>query len=59
MTCTECFKEVRDCTCPDIDQRLEDVAKGGLVVMAFCTRCKKHHERCSCPPPNTFTIRGL
>lgn len=51
MWCARCRHDLSDCTCPDIDQRLQDLAKEGKFVYRMCGICGRHYDRCRCPDP--------
>ena len=52
MWCVTCQRELADCTCPDIEERLASLkAPGTHVATTWCRKCKKHAERCSCAIP--------
>mgnify|MGYP001616492211 CR=1 FL=1 len=52
LACTQCKLSVRDCKCPDIDQRLADLGgPGGSMSFRKCRECGKHYSRCSCAQP--------
>ena len=46
--CAKCEKAVRDCDCPDIDERLEFLRVKGLMVYVMCETCHRHIDRCIC-----------
>jgi len=54
MRCGTCKKELRDCDCPDVDERLRRVAYDPDSVCSshWCLSCDRHAERCTCKKPN-------
>jgi len=50
MYCTKCNNHIATCTCPDIDERLADVAKSRYIFIATCPVCGRHVDRCICVP---------
>lgn len=51
MLCMTCQKELTDCVCPDIDERLARISTSRHFVYRACLRCKKHYARCRCVEP--------
>ena len=51
MWCVKCQKELGDCTCPDINERLASLAASPHFVYRACLRCGKHYARCKCIEP--------
>lgn len=51
MVCFECNKELADCTCPDIDKRMEELYNDNYLMFKICKHCRKHHQRCKCEKP--------
>jgi len=56
MYCTKCQKELSDCVCPDIDERLLNMAS--LLIYRMCSICGKHYQRCKCDEPEWTTNCG-
>ncbi len=52
MFCMICKKNLSECTCDDLEERLRNVAEGGNFVYRECTKCGKHYDRCKCKKPN-------
>jgi len=48
MRCDRCESELKDCTCPDLEKRLDSVPN---FVYRKCAKCKKHYARCRCVEP--------
>ncbi len=55
MDCNKCGKSLRNCKCPDIDERMADLIDNPNFIYKMCSRCGKHYERCSCDKPNWTT----
>jgi hypothetical protein len=61
MFCIRCQREVYECICPDIEERLRSIQD--VVAQAMCTKCHKHVDRCICylengeRPPSEVLIR--
>jgi hypothetical protein len=49
MYCNKCQKDIADCTCPDIDDRLASLT--GTMIYRKCKKCGKHYARCQCKDP--------
>lgn len=49
MWCALCHREVRDCVCPDIDERLARLGKSPHLALTYCQSCGRQIERCTCP----------
>lgn len=57
MVCMKCEKHLSECTCPDLEERLDGAVAGGHFVYKYCIICNKHYERCKCKEPD-FRIKG-
>lgn len=55
MICTVCSHEIKNCTCGDIDERLEEIHNDANVIFKICRICSKHYERCQCKKPEWTT----
>ena len=53
MWCGICNTDVKDCTCPDADERLKAITH---VAFKWCSKCDKHYARCRCESP-VFVMR--
>jgi len=60
MICERCQDEVKEktgkspdslanCICPDIDERIREMAKSPYLSITFCSGCNREWTRCSCP----------
>lgn len=60
MYCTLCHRELGECLCPDIDERLASLGKpGGPIVYRKCAVCNKHYARCKCAEPIWTTSQSI
>ena len=57
MFCAKCQNEISDCTCPDIKERLESLARHPNLAIEFCANCGKHHARCKCGDKRIPVVR--
>jgi hypothetical protein len=55
MFCVRCRNDLQKCTCPDIDERMADLAGSSHFVYKMCLVCGKHYERCKCSSPQFTT----
>ena len=51
MWCCKCDKDLSECTCPDLKERLGRAVAGGHVVYRKCVKCGEHYSRCKCLQP--------
>lgn len=51
MFCAKCQKDLSECTCPDIEERLARIAQAPGILTKWCVKCDKHHSRCKCKDP--------
>jgi len=51
MWCMKCNKDLSECTCPDLEERLDRAVVGGGFVYKYCKKCGKHYARCKCEKP--------
>lgn len=51
MWCVKCQKHLSQCTCPDLEERLNSAVKDGSFAYRYCKICDKHYERCKCKKP--------
>jgi len=51
MFCCKCQKDLSECTCGDIDERLASLNNSKYVVYRKCLICGKHYARCKCENP--------
>jgi len=55
--CVRCDKHLSQCTCPDLEKRLDKAVEMGALVYKYCKLCGKHYERCKCENPE-YSIKG-
>ena len=55
MWCMKCNKHLSECTCPDLEERLNSVVSEGVFAYKSCKKCGKHNERCKCKNPEWET----
>lgn len=58
MVCLKCRKTLAECTCPDLQARLDHAVKLGAFIYKCCKLCDQHYERCKCEKPE-YVIKGL
>lgn len=51
MYCARCGKNLGDCACPDIQERLSKLRNAPNVIYKMCKLCGQHYARCKCPNP--------
>jgi hypothetical protein len=51
MFCVKCHNDLENCTCPDIDERMKDLAGSPFITYRMCKVCGKHYARCKCESP--------
>lgn len=51
MFCMKCQKDLSQCTCADLEERLNDAVAEGGFVYRYCKLCGKHYEKCKCKKP--------
>jgi len=48
----KCNKDLSECTCDDLQERLMSLGgPGGVLVYRMCKKCKKHYAKCTCEKP--------
>lgn len=52
MFCVVCQSNLIDCTCPDIEERLADLANHPNMSIRICRICGLHYARCDCDAPD-------
>ena len=48
MWCSKCQKDLSECTCDDIEERLSQVSNPAYRA---CALCGMHYSRCKCKNP--------
>ena len=51
MWCVKCNNHLSQCTCSDLEERLNRAVGGGNFAYKSCKKCGKHYERCKCKNP--------
>ena len=51
MLCTKCGNQLNNCTCDDLEKRLDKAVDSGFFEYKKCCLCKKHYARCKCEEP--------
>lgn len=51
MFCMKCSNDLSQCTCDDIEERLQNAAGSGHFAYKKCATCGKHYSRCECAEP--------
>ena len=57
MKCGRCKKELDECLCEDIEERLKIAADAG-VTYKYCKKCDKHWQMCKCEKPE-WGLKGM
>lgn len=55
MFCGKCQRDLSDCDCPDLEERLLSVER---FAWPRCVKCGKHEARCRCPRPEVRMVTG-
>ena len=56
MICSKCQKDIDECQCEDIDNRIESLKDS--ILYRKCKICEKHYARCKCENPIWTTNHG-
>lgn len=48
MWCMKCNKDIADCICPDIEERLAACNAHPNIDLPICPKCGEHLARCAC-----------
>jgi hypothetical protein len=51
MWCCKCNRDLSECVCPDINERLAGAVDGGQFIYRKCLKCGEHYTRCKCAEP--------
>jgi len=51
MFCGKCQKDLSECCCDDLKERLQDAVDGGHFVYRYCKKCDQHYAKCKCEDP--------
>lgn len=58
MWCLKCNKHLSQCTCSDLEERLDKAVAAKTLIYKYCKLCGKHYERCKCEKPE-YWIKGM
>ncbi len=58
MHCNKCQTDLKECTCENLEERLDDAVRGDHFDYKKCATCGKHYARCKCKEPN-FIMASL
>jgi len=51
MWCVICNRDIFECTCNDIKERIAETNKSPHVIIRICLKCGEHYSRCKCAEP--------
>ncbi len=51
MLCIRCENQLQDCTCENLEERLDEAVASGHFDYKKCAKCSKHYARCKCEEP--------
>jgi len=49
MFCGKCKNDLQQCTCPDLKERLDQIA--GVMALPWCQKCRQWAYICRCEKP--------
>ena len=55
MWCMKCKNDLSECTCPDLQERLESISNSGHFIYRKCGICGLHYAKCKCEFPSWIT----
>lgn len=59
MWCGKCDKNINECTCKDLDDRMRVVSgPDGYVACRWCEACDHYYVRCTCEVPQWVLRAG-
>lgn len=58
MWCGKCNKDLSECICSDLQERLRVVVAGGHFAYKKCAICNMHYAKCKCENPK-WIIEGI
>lgn len=60
LSCDACNRNIADCICPDIDERLRVAATDleSNFIAKWCVGCNKYWARCRCAAPQFRIFSG-
>lgn len=51
MYCNHCENTLENCTCENLEERLDKAVETGHFDYNKCLKCGKHYARCKCDIP--------
>ena len=57
MFCSQCSNDLADCSCTDLQERLQAAAQSPHFAYKKCSICGNHYAKCSCKVPK-YVIEG-
>ena len=51
MWCMKCNRDLSECICEDLDERLKSLSNDGTLTYRKCLKCGKHYDLCKCENP--------
>jgi hypothetical protein len=57
MFCGQCQKELTECTCTDLNDRMRDASDSEFFAAKWCMKCDCYYTRCKCEHPE-WAIRS-
>jgi hypothetical protein len=58
MWCSACSKNLKDCTCENKEERINDIISKDVLIYQACFLCKKHYALCKCKKPIWIMTHG-
>ena len=55
MWCMKCNKDLSECVCDDLDERLASLNNSPHFIYRRCAICGLHYDRCKCENPDWAT----
>ena len=51
MFCSKCQNDLSECTCSDIEERMNKLKSASSFTYKMCGNCNKHYKLCRCETP--------
>lgn len=58
MWCCKCNRDLSECVCPDLQERLRRATGSGHVAIKWCRACDKSYHQCRCAVPDFYVRSG-
>lgn len=58
MWCGICNKDLIECACPDLKERLRAIAQSPHIMLRWCKKCDNHYALCKCEQPEWIVKTG-